>query len=61
MSMFLYLIYWPEAMLAVEKAWQKVFANVGLWTLGREKGEAQSEHFCVSGRRKEQQCGVTSS
>lgn len=44
----------------MEKAWQKVFANVGQWTLEREKGEAQFEHYCVSGKRKEQQCGVIS-
>lgn len=57
----LYLICWPGEILAVEKAWQQVFANVGLWALGREKEEAQFEHFWVSGKKKEQQCGVTSS
>lgn len=61
MCMSLNLIHWPGEILAVEKAWQQLFASVGLWTLGREKGEAQFEYFCVSGKRKEQQCGVTSS
>lgn len=40
MCISLYLICWPGEILTVEKVWQKVFANVGLWTLGREKGEA---------------------
>ena len=64
MSTLLYLIGWPGEILAVEKVWKKVFVTVGLWAFCREKGEAQFVHFCVLGKRKEQQlrrrCGVTS-
>lgn len=64
MCTLLYLIAWPGEILAVEKAWKKVFVNVGLWALWRQKREAQFVYFYVLGKRKEQQlrrrCGVTS-
>lgn len=47
MCTLLYLIGWPGEILAVEKAWKKLFINFGLLVLWREKRGTVCAFLCL--------------